>query len=520
MFCNGDEKLREKADRQSEESLASPQLAELSDPDLVQRWRGGSHDAAAILAERYSLRLVALVASRVGDRMRSRIDADGVVQSAMGSFFGAARGPLSEQQWQFSDSLSLWNLLATFARRKLARAIERETATKRGVGWQRIADEQLDSLIGRQSAASDDPLSIIRDLDESLLEKLTEEQLRLLADLVSGCTQAELASSRQVNVRTVRRRINELRKLLAKALDTLSSPQSSKTDQHVLAVDISLPKITYAQFVLGKMIGAGSVGKVYRARMQADGKLVAVKFMRKRFWSNPVAGASFMREVERATRIRHPNVLHYLAWGESPQGGLFLVSEFIDGKSLSNCRPDSPTQCTTLLMQICNALAAAHLAGVTHGDITPNNVMVSKSGQVVLTDFGFAKLILDHDALDALQASPPPLGGTLGFAAPEQISTAFGDVGPATDIYAVGGLAHWLLTGRPPHGKGDVPAAIEDTISDENAKTGPLHDGSIAANRLAKVASLALQKSIADRPGHVQILAGILSGDVGRNEET
>lgn len=511
MFYIGDEKLRQKADTQSEESRPVPELAELPDRELVQQWREGSEDAAGILVDRYSLRLVALVASRLSKGMQRRIDADSVVQSAMGSFFAAALSSTSEKQWHFSDSLSLWNLLATFARRKLSRAIKREKTAKRGVGWQRAAEEQLNLLVSRP-AASHDPLTLIRNLDESLAETLTEDQLGLVTDLISGRTQTEIAHSCEVNVRTVRRRINDLRELLSGALETQSRPTISSHAADLLETDISLPKIAYASFVLGKMIGAGSIGKVYRSRMQRDGRLVAVKFMRKRFWQDPVAARSFLREVDRASRIRHSNVLRYFAWGESPHGGLFLVSEFVDGNALTNCRPTETHRCIWLLKQVCSALDAAHMAGVTHGDVTPNNVVVSKSGQVVLTDFGFAKFVSDSDGRLASSSPSCPHGGTLGFAAPEQISPAFGQVGPATDIYAVGGLAHWMLTGKPPHANDDVGGAIEDTVGNGSPRVYQWCDQSLATQQLADVATLALKTAIAERPAKVQILASLLGG--------
>ncbi len=100
------------------------------------------------------------------------------------------------------------------------------------------------------------------------------------------------------------------------------------------------------------------------------------------------------------------------------------------------------------LIQICEAVAASHQAGVIHGDLTPNNILLDDQGRIVITDFGFATnaqhLLTDRTELVAV-ASP---GGTLGFAAPEQISSAFGTISVATDIYAIGGFSLLLADGQ------------------------------------------------------------------------
>ncbi len=122
------------------------------------------------------------------------------------------------------------------------------------------------------------------------------------------------------------------------------------------------------------------------------------------------------------------------------------------------------------LAQICQAVAAAHQAGVVHGDLTPNNILLDHNGRIVITDFGFATYAqkpLEDDAAFEWIASP---GGTLGFAAPEQISPAFGTIGFTTDIYAIGGLAYYLLTGQSPHDA----SSLLDTIADEDLIV-PMH---------------------------------------------
>ena len=114
--------------RQDKELENVGAITDRPDDWLLREWKLGDEKAAEVLFNRYAIRLVALVASRLNRRYGAAIDPSEVVQSAMGSFFDAAK----HSRVQVSGSVSLWRLLATFARRKMARSIERHSAAKRG----------------------------------------------------------------------------------------------------------------------------------------------------------------------------------------------------------------------------------------------------------------------------------------------------------------------------------------------------------------------------------------------------
>lgn len=157
------------------------------------------------------------------------------------------------------------------------------------------------------------------------------------------------------------------------------------------------------------------------------------------------------------------------------------------------------------LVQICEAVAAAHQAGVVHGDLTPNNILLDHDGQIVVTDFGFSTYShtpITEDAECELIASS---GGTLGFAAPEQISPAFGTIGFTTDIYAIGGLAFYLLTGRSPH---DCSSLL-DTVAEEDLVI-PNVPVMPAEAKLVAVDNCAMKKAISSRPNSVSELISLL----------
>ena len=127
MCYPGSEKATLKPDSDLEK-ISKDFLADLSGDELLRRWKAGDEQAAEILFDRYSLRLVALVASRLNRKFRDAVAPEDIVQSALGSFFDAAR----HSRIHVTSSLSLWRLLATFARRKMARSIENQVAAKRG----------------------------------------------------------------------------------------------------------------------------------------------------------------------------------------------------------------------------------------------------------------------------------------------------------------------------------------------------------------------------------------------------
>ncbi|EMI18840.1 serine/threonine protein kinase, partial [Rhodopirellula maiorica SM1] len=421
-------------------------ITDRSDGWLLREWKSGDERAAEVLFDRYAIRLVALVASRLNRRYRSTIVPDEVVQSALGSFFDAAK----HSRIHISGNVSLWRLLATFARRKMARSIERQTAVKR------VGDQMRISLDEVQLVASDHPNEADEYEADQFLRTLRAElpeNLRVVVEgLLAGRTQREVADSLGIDERTVRRRLSRVRELLA------SEWEDQTNQNHTASVQSTLPRVSYHEFVLGKLIGSGGFGKVYRASMQSDGSIVAVKFLRKAFWQNDPARQTFLREIDTASQINHPGVIRYHGYGESPHGGPYVLSEWVDAKPLQ-CIPHATVQqIKAFILQICDALEAVHAAGLVHGDLTPSNILVDKNGQITITDFGFSQA--------SAAGSNSILGGTLGFAAPEQIDPSFGNISPQTDIYAIGGLVHWFLYKQPPNNGNKIGEIIAQTMTD------------------------------------------------------
>ncbi len=442
MGTDGGENLDDKADIKIQK-ISDSNLTNRASRELVEMWRSGSQDAARVLFARYEVRLISLVATRLNRKYRDGIAPEEVVQSAIGSFFRISKAG-TNPSIKLESTASAWNILATFVRRKLARALERESAVKRGGGRTRISLDDLETDL-----STDPSVTEANELLDEIHSMLNSDHSRLLELLLENKTQREIAKQLGVDERTIRRRIKSIQDIVKGQMASVDEGNGVSLDSTIET--INLPNISYRQFVLGKLVGSGALGKVYRARLQSDGQVVAVKFMHRHLWTNPDSRLSFLREIDHASKINHSGVVKYLGWGQSPHGGPYLVCEYVDGQPLTHVKPNDSETAVQWLAQICEAVAAAHDTEVVHGDLTPNNILVDHHGRIVITDFGFSmhshKPTSDGGVFEWIAAP----GGTLGFAAPEQISPAFGSIGVATDIYAIGGLAFYLLTGQSPH---------------------------------------------------------------------
>jgi eukaryotic-like serine/threonine-protein kinase len=203
-------------------------------------------------------------------------------------------------------------------------------------------------------------------------------------------------------------------------------------------------------YVVESFLGRGSSGAVYRARA-ADGNPVALKVLHAELVPSPEHAHRFSREARALRLLRHPNVIGIDKVGTLPGGQPYLVMELLAGRSLEAALAErgrlSADEVDRILEPLCDALGAAHSLGIVHRDLKPSNVFLAASGagpeRVVLLDFGVAKL-LDEEGI----TSTRQIIGTPSSMAPEQILGRRVDA--RTDVYGLGALCHYLLTGRPP----------------------------------------------------------------------
>jgi len=227
------------------------------------------------------------------------------------------------------------------------------------------------------------------------------------------------------------------------------------------------------------LIGTGGMGAVYRARDRELDELVALKVIRADLAVMPAMAERFRHEVKLARRVTHHNVARTFELG-SADGVLFCTMELIDGESLTTRlaqRKRLPVpEAIGIATAMCDALEAAHAAGVIHRDIKPDNVLIASDGRVVLADFGVA----------AVAAAEGELSGTPAYMAPEQ---AKGEAPtPAADVYAVGVVLFEMLAGRRAFG-GDAMTIVEAKRSLDSVTLAPADGPPELAQVIAKATS-------------------------------
>ncbi|MGZ3439093.1 MAG: serine/threonine-protein kinase, partial [Polyangia bacterium] len=203
--------------------------------------------------------------------------------------------------------------------------------------------------------------------------------------------------------------------------------------------------------VEGKL-GEGGMATVFSATHPLIGKKVAIKVISRRLCSDLHAVERFIGEARTVNQIGHPNLVDIFAFGVLPDGRAYFVMEWLQGETLGErlARERMPIpRALDVLMQIVDALEAAHEKGVIHRDLKPQNIFVLERGdkaRVKLLDFGIAKLA-DSDASVPKTRSGVAMG-TAGYMSPEQARGK--NVDHRTDIYALGCVAYEMLLGRVP----------------------------------------------------------------------
>lgn len=205
------------------------------------------------------------------------------------------------------------------------------------------------------------------------------------------------------------------------------------------------------QYVLDAKIGEGGMGSVYRARHALLRRPTAIKLL-PRDKAGEHAISRFEREVQHTSALTHPNTVSIYDYGRTPEGVFYYAMEYLEGldlqKLVDRFGPQPPARVVHVLRQVCGALAEAHERGIIHRDVKPANVILCERGGIPdvakVVDFGLAKDVSQSG--DALVTQLDAIIGTPLYMAPEAI-TAPDEVDARSDLYALGAVAYFLLTG-------------------------------------------------------------------------
>lgn len=279
-------------------------------------------------------------------------------------------------------------------------------------------------------------------------------------------------------------------------------------------------------YVVLEFIGAGGMGEVYKVRDTRLDRLVAMKLLPKSSSVNPEALERFQREARAASALNHPRICTIHDSGQY-YSQPFFVMELLQGQSLRERISDGQIplpELLSIIMQVADALNAAHAAGIVHRDIKPANIFLTGNAQIKILDFGLAKFRTDPVTSAAQPVSstenltvtvltrPGQIAGTIAYSSPEQARGQ--QVDTRSDIFSLGVVLYEMATGSRPF-RGDTwPEVIASVLTTSPTKPSVIAPG--VDRDLERIILKALNKNPAERHQSAQEVMNDLEGILTR----
>ena len=283
------------------------------------------------------------------------------------------------------------------------------------------------------------------------------------------------------------------------------------------------PKTRYAYF---STIAKGGKSLIKSCRDLHLRRTICYKTLRPEFVNDPIENRRLLREARISAALQHPNTVPTYELGRDNRGNYYFTMKLVHGYTLREVlnyreRYDL-TQLMDVLVQVGQALGYAHSMGVLHRDIKPDNILIGPYGEVLVLDWGLAKVWHKTDANDGdedhEEASGDPgmtgegkLQGTVMYMSPEQINRDPG-ISFGSDVYSLGALLYETLTGTTPF-QGDVVHKLLDQIRDDTPQDPRAVSKHAIPDALAELAMQCLRKDPAARPESADKLVRVLRND-------
>jgi hypothetical protein len=359
--------------------------------------------------------------------------------------------------------------------------------------------------------------------DRADVERLLERKLKKhsgdaragLAEVTTDAVKQSLATVPDADIR--------------QSLAGMSTPVAP--GQVLLSTTAYIPE-SRDRYTLTRLHAQGGIGRVWLAHDASLGRDVALKELLPERAVHPTVWARFLKEAQVTGQLEHPSIVPIYEMGRRPEDDApFYTMRFVRGRTLAEAaaahhRRRAQGEAGLLELRellgafvgVCNAVAYAHSRGVLHRDLKPQNVILGNYGEVVLLDWGLAKVTgqADGDG-DAAPVSLPTSDtteatlqgqvlGTPAYMAPEQAEGRLGLLAPATDVYGLGAILYEVLTGKPPFTDPDMPTLLRRVIHDTPERPRQLAVDVPAP--LEAVCLKALAKKPAERFGSAKEVAG------------
>jgi WD40 repeat protein len=393
--------------------------------------------------------------------------------------------------------------------------------------WASRKHEALaDLLVERGWLAEADRADVER-LVQRKLQKHCGDVRASLADLLGDGLRHSLAAVEDVAVR--------------KSLATCAPDAGTKD----AAIDGAVPASTTAyeparRERYTRLHAMGGIGQVWVARDEGLDREVALKELQAERADSPAAVGRFLDEARITGQLEHPGIVPVYELARSPQNGQpFYTMRLIKGRTLSSAiheyhqrrrsRQAGPLELRELLgafVAVCNAVAYAHSRGVLHRDLKGSNVVLGDFGEVIVLDWGLAKLLGEAVSGPGGEVPPAPVSnaaeglreetmqgqvlGTPEYMAPEQAQGRLDLLGPATDVYGLGAILYQVLTGKPPFTGTDTREVLDRVI-----RQPPIPPRQLVAETPAALEAVCL-KALAKKPADRYATAGEIAQEVHR----